>query len=102
MAGIGGKTSCSFISKPILRSLSSKPLLVVVVSLVQNLRGIPEAFNLKKEENMVNVLKFRTFFFLFSNKMLVIMAEIHNMHAIIANREDPDQSASETGSALLV
>ena len=35
-----------------------------------------------------------TFPFLFSDKMLVIRAEIHKMIARIANREDPDQTAS--------
>ena len=35
-----------------------------------------------------------TFFFLFSCKMLVIMAEIHKMLVRIANREDSDQTAS--------
>ena len=43
---------------------------------------------------MVNVLKFRTLLFLFSNKMLVIGAETHTMPVRIAIREDPDQSAS--------
>ena len=43
----------------------------------------------------VNVLKFRTFFlFLISNKMLVFRAGICNMLVRIANREDPDQTAS--------
>ena len=31
---------------------------------------------------------------LFSNKMLVIKARIHEMLVRIANREDPDQTAS--------
>ena len=35
-----------------------------------------------------------TFLFLFSNKMLVIRAGIHNMLARIANSEDPDQTAT--------
>ena len=35
-----------------------------------------------------------TFLFLFSNKMLVIRAVISKMLAKIANREDPDQTAS--------
>ena len=35
-----------------------------------------------------------TFLFLFSNKMLVFRAGIHKMLVIIANREDPDQTAS--------
>ena len=35
-----------------------------------------------------------TFLFLFSNKMLIIMAGIHKMFVRIANREDPDQTAS--------
>ena len=44
---------------------------------------------------MVNVLKFPTlFFFLFSNKMLVIKAGTHKMVVKIVNREDPDQTAS--------
>ena len=33
--------------------------------------------------------------FLFSNKMLVFRVGIHKMLARIANREDPDQTASE-------
>ena len=40
--------------------------------------------------------------FLFSTKMLVIMAGIHNMLVRIANREDPDQTASSEGYALFV
>ena len=36
-----------------------------------------------------------TFLFLFSNKMLLIRFEIHKMLVRIANREDPDQTASE-------
>ena len=35
-----------------------------------------------------------TFLFLFSNKISVTMASIHKMLAIIANRDDPDQTAS--------
>ena len=35
-----------------------------------------------------------TFLFLFSNKMLAIRAGIHKMLVRIANREDPDQTAS--------
>ena len=35
-----------------------------------------------------------TFLFLFSNKMLLIMAGIHKMLVRTANREDPDQTAS--------
>ena len=42
----------------------------------------------------VNVLKFLTLFFLFSNKILVNRAGIHKMVVRIANREDPDQTAS--------
>ena len=34
------------------------------------------------------------FLFMFSNKMLVIRAGIHKMLVKIANREDPDQTAS--------
>ena len=43
---------------------------------------------------MVNVLKFRALLLLFSNKMLVFMAGIHKMLDRLANREDPDQTAS--------
>ena len=44
----------------------------------------------------INVLNFlNTFLFLFLNKMLDIVAEIHKMLVRIANREDPDQTASE-------
>ena len=35
-----------------------------------------------------------TFFTLFSNKMLVMKAEMHKMLLRIANREDHDQTAS--------
>ena len=38
--------------------------------------------------------KFKAFLSLFSNKMLVFRAEIHNFVVKIANREDPDQTAS--------
>ena len=55
---------------------------------------------------IVNVLKFRTLIFLFSNKMLVFRAGIHKILVGIANREDPDQTASEEAvlswSALFV
>ena len=55
---------------------------------------------------MVNVRKFGTLLFLFSTKMMVIRATIHKMLVRIANREDPDQTASEeavgSGSALFV
>ena len=44
---------------------------------------------------MVNVLKFSdTFLFLISNNFLVTWAGIHKMLVRIANREDPDQTAS--------
>ena len=43
----------------------------------------------------VNVLKSLTLFlFLFSTKILIIGAEIHKLLAKIANREDPNQTAS--------
>ena len=42
----------------------------------------------------VNVLKYRTFLFLFSDKMLVFRTGIHQILNRIANREDPDQTAS--------
>ena len=47
-----------------------------------------------------------TFLFRFSNKMLVIRAGKHKILVRIANREDPDQTASPvavlSGSALFV
>ena len=47
-----------------------------------------------------------TFLLLFSNKMLVLGTGIHYMLVRIANREDPDQTASSeavtSGSALFV
>ena len=36
----------------------------------------------------------KTFFILFSNKMLIFKAGIHKILVKIANREDPDQTAS--------
>ena len=43
----------------------------------------------------VNVLKFQTFFnSLFSKKMWVIWTGIHKILDRIANREDPEQTAS--------
>ena len=38
---------------------------------------------------------FNSFLFLFSNKMFVFRAVIHKMLVRIANRVDPDQTASE-------
>ena len=56
--------------------------------------------------NMVNVLKFCVLFSLFSKKMLLFRAGIYKMLVEIANREDPDQTASSeavwSGSALFV
>ena len=43
---------------------------------------------------MVTVIKFRHFPFLVSNKILAIRVRIHKMLVGIANREDPDQTAS--------
>ena len=43
-----------------------------------------------------------TFLFLFSNKMLLFRAGIHKMFVKVANKEDPDQTASSSGSALFV
>ena len=44
---------------------------------------------------MVNVIKFQnTLFFLFSSKMVVFGARNNKMLVRIANREDPDQTAS--------
>ena len=41
------------------------------------------------------ILKFRTFLFLFSDYMMwVIKAGIHQVLVRIANREDPDQTAT--------
>ena len=45
--------------------------------------------------SMIDVLKFGTLFSLSSNKMVVIIAGIHKILVRIANREDPDQTASE-------
>ena len=42
----------------------------------------------------VNVLKFRTLFSFCSQIKLVFRAVIHNMFIRIANREDPDQTAT--------
>ena len=42
----------------------------------------------------VNVLKFRTLHFLLSIKMLIFRAAISKMLVRIANRGDPDQTAS--------
>ena len=57
-------------------------------------------------DTTVNVLKFLTLHFLFSNKILVVRTRIHEMLVSIANREDPDQTASEEAvwseSALFV
>ena len=41
-----------------------------------------------------------SFLFLFSNKMLVFRAGIHKMLVRIANREDPDQTASASSEAV--
>ena len=58
-----------------------------------------------KASDTVNVQKFATSLFLFTNK-LVISAGSHKMLFWIANREDPDQTASSeavwSGSALFV
>ena len=43
---------------------------------------------------------FKGFLFLFSTKMLVIGAEIHKVLVRIANREDPDQTASTDAFCL--
>ena len=42
-----------------------------------------------------------TFLFLFSTKLLVTRAGIHKMLVRIANREDPDQTASDPGLRCL-
>ena len=43
---------------------------------------------------MVNVRKFQLLLFPFSNEMLVFMAGINKIVVRIADREDPDQTAS--------
>ena len=48
---------------------------------------------------MVNVLKFQTLLFLFSNKMWVIRAGIHKIPVRVANREGPNQTGP--ASALI-
>ena len=56
--------------------------------------------------NTVNVLYFRTFSILFSNKILVYRAGIGKTVVQLANRDHPDQTASSeavlSGSALFV
>ena len=42
----------------------------------------------------INFLKFQTLLFLFSNKMVVIRADLRIIIVRIANSEDPDQTAS--------
>ena len=42
------------------------------------------------------------FLFLFSNEMLLFRAGIFKMIDKVAKREDPDQTASSSGSALFV
>ena len=49
----------------------------------------------KKNLSTVNVLRFCTFLYPFSNKMWVIRGGIHKMLVRKPNREDPDQTASE-------
>ena len=55
---------------------------------------------------MVNILKFKTQISLFSNRMMVIKAGIRKILLRLANREDPDQTASSegvwSGTALFV
>ena len=46
---------------------------------------------------MVNILKFKTQISLFSNRMMVIKAGIRKILLRLANREDPDQTASSEG-----
>ena len=54
--------------------------------------------------SMVSILKFRTLSLSLSNEMWVIKAGIHKLLVRIANREDPDQTASSkavfSGSGL--
>ena len=59
------------------------------------LRAAKHNSNLTLTIITVNVLKFCTLLFvLFLKEMLVIRAAgIHKMHVIIANREDPEQTA---------
>ena len=51
-------------------------------------------FKIFKTFTVVNFKKFQAPLFLFSNKMLVIRTGIHNNLLRIANRGDPDQTAS--------
>ena len=54
-------------------------------------------------DSMVKVLKFRTLFsFCFLKKIMVIRAEIHKMLVGKANREEPDQTAVCSVSALFI
>ena len=47
-----------------------------------------------KKKITVNILKFRTLLFLFSNKILVSRAGTDKMLVRVASREDPDQTAA--------
>ena len=51
--------------------------------------------SVKEKHGYSNCFKIPTLLFLFSYKMLVFRAGTHKMFVRIANREDPDQTASE-------
>ena len=53
-----------------------------------------------KGEHTVNILNFQTLLFLFSDKILVIIAGIYNMLVRIAFWEDLDQTASVSSEAF--
>ena len=56
------------------------------------LLGLRKRLKFRNILYMVNVLEFRTPFFLFSNKMWAIKTGIHKMLVRIANREDPSEA----------
>ena len=60
----------------------------------------PSSFVGLNSASTVNILN--TFLFLFAKKMLGHRAGFHKMLVRIANREDSDQIASSSGSALFI
>ena len=74
---------------------------------VQNFRAFTVVKSLKLSACLIKCSKIsNSFYFLFSNKMLVFRVANHKMLVRIANREDSDQTASSeavrSGSVLLV
>ena len=75
--------------------------MIIDVHLLLSLLSVSVCFTYGKCSKILNA-----FLFLFSNKILLFRAGIHKMLVRIANREDPEQTASEeavwSGSALFV